>query len=874
MYVRNKKTLHYIIAVLVVAIVGATATMMMLGNWLKDEDFKETQPETIEQTTEPTEDEMEPDLEKADSNDSDVEPEETDSTDNNSEKEEETEVQLQTKKRIIQNAQIISEDSTVTGPAKDSSKKHDEDEREDNNNHVQPHTHNGVKISEKCEFLGNGRHRIIIEYKCKQCGEIYEEAKQEEACKYEFVGYETGMKEVHYNVSICIKCQYQIKRQEEHQFNKLPAKYVSLENGTHLVIIAYECQECRYIYEPLQRTEECKYEEWKDAGDGKEISICNLCYSEKIRLPEKPNHEFIAISTKYESKEDGTHEVTVEYKCTKCEERYGETQIENCDYGEWQYAGNEEDISNCTKCAYSKKRAHIHEFVISIRYESQVNGTHMVIKNYHCSKCGYEEEKTTEEDCEYWGKWQYAGDGKDTTSCQKCGYQNERNHKHDEAPENLTYLFDSSNGDGTHKSKASYKCQSCQEMVEVYKDEECEYEISSYSYEKVGINDTHYKVNVCKICQHINKEEDSCVPAEELKYITVGSQIYEYYDCVLCGDWCKRKYHKHLDVIWQYYNEWNHSGYCICGSGRKEEPHEWKYVDNGDGTASISCDICQYAEPVAVHEHGEGLYDGMDLFKLVTHPTYQLDKIQQSTPTQIYNQNPTTDSYCYKYEFLCHLCKKKYYIHYNHSLKDGFCTRGNCKLKQETESITEVEAEKSVTEVEAEMEVEESATEVEAEMEVEESATEVEAEMEVEESATEIEASVDVKEITPEAEAEAEVEKSTPETETGVDVKESTPEAEAEMDVKESTAEIEAEESATETETGVDVKEITPEAEAEMDVKETTPEAKAKVDVKESTFETEAEVMTDKAKSYDIEENLVSEKIKRIMSMPPIFYYY
>ena len=61
--------------------------------------------------------------------------------------------------------------------------------------------------------------------------------------------------------------------------------------------------------------------------------------------------------------------------------------------------------------------------------------------------------------------------GKEERNCSICEYEETREHNHSSAPNNLTYKLDKSNLDGTHRLKATYSCNICDEKITLYKEE-------------------------------------------------------------------------------------------------------------------------------------------------------------------------------------------------------------------------------------------------------------------------------------------------------------------------------------------------------------------------------------------------------------------
>jgi hypothetical protein len=251
----------------------------------------------------------------------------------------------------------------------------------------------------------------------------------------------------------------------------------------------------------------------------------------------------------------------------------------------------------------------------------------------------------------------------------------------------LEYVFSASNNNGTHKFEASYTCSICQETVTVSRNEDCEYETT---YEHTGINDTHLIVNDCVVCQHHTEKNGTCVPVGEIKYVKIYAQIYEYYDCELCGDMCRRAYHTvHHFLDWEYRDSDTHIRYCGCVEGRETADHAYQYSSDGN-SGTITCYECGDTKTVAVHNHGYGVYDNMDKFDLVLSEAYK----EILSSSLIANPNPSTDSYCNRYDFRCRTCGGKYSVHFDHKYgDDGVCVFKSCGLVRPGEESVNLETE-------------------------------------------------------------------------------------------------------------------------------------------------------------------------------------
>lgn len=226
--------------------------------------------------------------------------------------------------------------------------------------------------------------------------------------------------------------------------------------------------------------------------------------------PKPCEHDYVIITTVYEANKDGTHIVIVTYSCKVCNDSYEDTEQEECKYGEWEFDGVDTDFAECELCEDKITRkhekpepsptptasptpvptptptpkpiipppVHRHNYILAeVTYEPQQDGTHVLTAKYSCTGCGSSYPDKKQEDCTY-GEWEYVGEGKETASCKSCGYSKTRDHQHKEI-ENLEYVFDSSNSDGTHRYVSSYTCSICTELVTVYKNEDCDYGESS-----------------------------------------------------------------------------------------------------------------------------------------------------------------------------------------------------------------------------------------------------------------------------------------------------------------------------------------------------------------------------------------------------------
>jgi len=230
--------------------------------------------------------------------------------------------------------------------------------------------------------------------------------------------------------------------------------------------------------------------------------------------------------------------------------------------------------------------------------------------------------------------------------------------------------------------ESNYTCEICQETVVVNKNEQCLY--GDISYEQTGVNDIHKEVRNCQVCQYRLEQEGNCVPVGELQYVKIYAQIYEYYDCELCKDMCRRAYHTNhqFPEDWEYRDSQSHIRYCGCIEGREIENHKYIY----DGETSVTCEGCHDTITVEKHHHGHGYDDidektgekqnrNRDLMELIKSPAYN----ELVSFSQLKHPNSPDLEYCSRYDFKCKVCNGNYYIYYDHERgEDGRCTRGYC----------------------------------------------------------------------------------------------------------------------------------------------------------------------------------------------------
>ncbi len=407
---------------------------------------------------------------------------------------------------------------------------------------------------------------------------------------------------------------------------------------------------CKICQHRIQEKGSCDYkDDWKYIDNNKEVRYCTQCNGEQTREHEHENEPNDLQYVCKESNNDGTHSLEGVYTCSICKQEVTVNKVEDCSYDVSYEQSNEEDIHNLVKS---------------------------------CKICQHQiQEKGS---CDYKDDWKYINNGKEARYCTKCNGEQTREHEHENEPNDLQYVCKESNNDGTHTLEGVYTCSICEQEVTVNKVADCSYEVS---YERTGVNDIHKIVKICSVCQYRTEEEGSCEPTGELKCRKVNSQIYEYYDCAQCGDWCQRSYHtEHKFGEWGYRDSREHIVYCICIEERKTETHNYVYDKEKQ---MVTCEGCHDTKPVINdHNHGKGTYRNMDLMQLVLNKeAYNelLDTGQQKNPI------PNAESYCSRYDFLCRECGNTYCVYYDHSFENGVCTRkGYCGGIAEPNSIRSI----------------------------------------------------------------------------------------------------------------------------------------------------------------------------------------
>ncbi len=422
---------------------------------------------------------------------------------------------------------------------------------------------------------------------------------------------------------------------------------------------------------------------WEYQNEKEDMRKCYRC-----GLIEIQPHHFCYIGTEIKEDQDN-HIIQEMFSCDVC---YIATQdvftTQEHSYGDWKYvAENDTEERACKECMHLETRSHQHEEPVgelTYVYQSSNNdGTHNMEASYTCSVCQKIVTITKSEACVYVTEYEKVGTSETHTEVKQCKTCQYTIRTEEECTPNseLSYVYQSSNNDGTHNMEASYTCSVCQKVATRSKSEACVY-VTDYEWSET--KDIHIVVHTCSICQYVNEQEGACVPTGKLTCIKeTDSLIYEYYECELCGDRCNQVLHTvHQFEDWEYRDEKTHMRYCICTEEREEADHVYVY----DGNTSVICEVCGHAKDVVSHVHGANLKEDMDLMILISTWEYKNEII---SPGKENNPNPSLDEPCYWYNFKCKICGAKYKLIYNHKFENGVCVRKHCGISEATTTISE-----------------------------------------------------------------------------------------------------------------------------------------------------------------------------------------
>ena len=367
-----------------------------------------------------------------------------------------------------------------------------------------------------------------------------------------------------------------------------------------------------------------KYSSWKYLDKNTEISVCNDCGTKKYQGHKLSNNTKVI----YQSNNDGTHKTIKSTYCNSCHTTIKKESMENCSLSNWIYNSETKlEERKCNNCGYTETRVHEHEEPTNLVYnfyQSNNDGTHKLKATYECSKCNEILEFYKDVNCSL-SEWTYNSETKlEERKCDVCGYTETRVHEHQQ-PDNLTYVLDRKNYDGTHKLKATYNCDTCSSVITLYKDEECEFGVWQQhdgssckslcivcSYEKfkehkfivvqgsITSNPILGKHNItkeCDDCNYTKQEEENCISDGNRYYYRNGEIVTERENCSICNDVCIDDAHTHNYGSYIIVDDNEHKRVCDCEHELVESHNygEW-ILNNGQNTRE--CGDCHNIQTV------------------------------------------------------------------------------------------------------------------------------------------------------------------------------------------------------------------------------------------------------------------------------------
>jgi len=432
-------------------------------------------------------------------------------------------------------------------------------------------------------------------------------------------------------ISTCKECG-ETKYRKHKLADEAQVTYESNNDATHKVTETLHCNGCNYDFIEEYNVQ-CDLSTWVYNQLTKlEERECNDCDYEETREHEHEQAPTNLVYVLDKSNNNGTHKLKATYECDVCEEEITLHKDENCELGNWEY--NKEtgkDERDCDVCDYEETRDHEHEqaptYLVYVLDKSNNNGTHKLKATYECDICEEEITLHKDENCDL-GNWEYNKEtGKEERDCDVCDYEETREHEHEQAPSDLVYTFDQSNSDGTHRMKATYECDICEEQITLYKNENCEYgpweendgftckevcEVCDYENVKnhdmetvansVTTNPTigvHNETKKCNDCGYEEQVEVSCTPDGNMYYHIDGDIVTERENCSICNDICKDDPHNHTYGDYVSVDDDNHMRTCDCGKESVEAHSYSSWEVTSEGVNSRECGDCGHVQTVS-----------------------------------------------------------------------------------------------------------------------------------------------------------------------------------------------------------------------------------------------------------------------------------
>lgn len=434
--------------------------------------------------------------------------------------------------------------------------------------------------------------------------------------------------------------------------------------------------------------------------------------------------------TQIEETTEGIEETEIEIE-TEDSEYQEETESENDNedddiiihshqYSDWQYYDENNEIATCKICDDTKFREHQINKTTKIEYISNNDQTHKQITLNDCNTCDYIQRKETNEFCNL-GKWKYNHiTQQDERSCDKCGYTKTKKHQHSQTPSNLQYTLDKTNGNGTHKLKATYNCSICNRAVTVYKDVNCNYS------ESTKVNTTTCK-QTCTTCGHENKKAHnfktvpnsvtpnptigkhnstercqdcsfekqalvSCTGDGNKYYYINGDVVTVRENCLICKDICRDDIHNHTYGNYIPVDDKNHKRVCDCTKESVEAHNYSSWELASDGQNKRTCSTCGHVQSV---EHTCNL-SSHNKFPTIKTKDYCYERVTEcnvdgcnygtSTPV---GHNYYVESNFFGAVYSCNDCGFTYEEEYTSSfnLDDMYLCKKENEIKEETVKV-------------------------------------------------------------------------------------------------------------------------------------------------------------------------------------------
>ncbi len=380
------------------------------------------------------------------------------------------------------------------------------------------------------------------------------------------------------------------------EFNRISDEQGFIVNGSHIIPLAsqltyvYDCGNgCTATFTINATAISHMYGAWSDFSDDGHIKTCRYCgfgIVEKHMYGSWTDNEdgthtqtclhctnAVTASHNYSNwtdNEDGTHRMT----CEDCQAQLTEEHI----FTDWTADADGTHSRTCEICLAKESQNHV--FQGWLDQSATSHGRTCVI-------C-----KETETQSHTFTAWTDSGKNYHQRTCTGCGRNEYDNH---------TCAGWTDNGDGTW----TQSCTSCDFS------ETSEHQFGAWRYES---STSHYRI--CEICDEVESE-----PHNDTDYVNNGDGTHEnacptcglsrrgshIFDIVDNGDGTHTKTCRECDEVLtegHHYGNWfspaetvEHYAFCIECMNLYSEPHSFdSSTDNGDGTHTQQCSICEIAQ--------------------------------------------------------------------------------------------------------------------------------------------------------------------------------------------------------------------------------------------------------------------------------------